>query len=329
MSLAQSYYSALTDTEFLNWSAFTKSFGLRPSFIDGYKQLTPKDFYISCCLNKFAVEDISTPIPIPPLTPTLSDFYITAPTSVDLFITYSGGSSDPEIAILFKMSDVHPLSIRSRNSVPHTNIWREDYAPNLPINVYDYWNFRYNQPALSLGKRIFVEAIQIHKPSGIVISRLFKSFAALNTPQSYTFGTTSILPNLHLGVFQQALKYSTPSRGWVNSITWYFDNPVDSYRLGLYNDLGNSPFSLIAQTDLFTPSAGSGWYVVPLISPSYQFSGNQLWLAIASSGPMRTRRQSGSTNFNLSSTSGSTLLANWPGGVSSLSGQSGYATGSY
>lgn len=91
-------------------------------------------------------------------------------------------------------------------------------------------------------------------------------------------GETSILTNAYSGIGNQlvAQQVTLSQSATIQSLSYYVSTAGGQLRLGIYNNNGSNPGTLVAETAAFTPSVG--WNTQPVITPTLLPAG-AYWLA--------------------------------------------------
>ncbi len=93
-----------------------------------------------------------------------------------------------------------------------------------------------------------------------------------------TIGETSILTNSYSGIGNQlvAQQVTLSQSATIQSLSYYVSTASGQLRLGIYNNNGSNPGTLVAETSAFTPV--TGWNTQPVITPTLLPAGTY-WLA--------------------------------------------------
>ncbi|MCC6569923.1 MAG: VCBS repeat-containing protein, partial [Anaerolineales bacterium] len=100
-----------------------------------------------------------------------------------------------------------------------------------------------------------------------------------NTPiPPITIGETSILTSAYSGIGNQlvAQQVTLSQSATIQSLSYYVSTASGQLRLGIYNNNGSNPGTLVAETVVFTPAFG--WNTQPVITPTLLPAGTY-WLA--------------------------------------------------
>ena len=99
-----------------------------------------------------------------------------------------------------------------------------------------------------------------------------------STPAVIQIGETGILTNSYSGIGNQlvAQQVTLSQSATIQSLSYYVSTAGGQLRLGIYNNNGSNPGTLVAETAAFTPV--TGWNTQPVITPTLLPAGTY-WLA--------------------------------------------------
>jgi len=105
------------------------------------------------------------------------------------------------------------------------------------------------------------------------------NFTASAGSTTKTIGTTTVLPNVTKDARRQAMPYTMPEAGRLQSISMYHEVGSGQMILGVYADSSGKPGSRLGVTSSTTVSGTQGWQRVNLQSPVSVSAGQKIWLA--------------------------------------------------
>ena len=99
-----------------------------------------------------------------------------------------------------------------------------------------------------------------------------------STPATIQVGETSVLTSAYSGIGNQliAQQVTLSQSATIQSLSYYVSTASGQLRLGIYNNNGSNPGTLVAETSAFTPV--TGWNTQPVITPTLLPAGTY-WLA--------------------------------------------------
>lgn len=174
-------WNALSDADYIAWVEFSKKFP-RPTFIDGYRAVDPRAFFIGCWVNQFYADQITPPQPIYPKPRFLERVTLDIQEFDQMFFDNFGGTIDGDYQTIYFASDRQPLSVRSINTPPlfffHTNT----YLPEFPRNYRTAYITKFGGETPTASERVFFKVKVIHALSGVCVGEAWNQSTGFSPP---------------------------------------------------------------------------------------------------------------------------------------------------
>lgn len=327
--LASAAWSTLSDSDFIAWRNFTEQFGKVSSFIDGHKSLDPRDFYIACSMNRQYCGLDEFPQPVEPGNPGFTHLSVDISSSSNIDLQVHGGSYSEDYYTIFKSCPPRPLTTRSINTVYQSIFHTSFYNPDTSNEVYTEFYDRFSVGAPDDTQRGFFSCNIIHGASGVQVGWNWTSSIGVTLSNYYYLGDQNIYGNVATATLQAAVRVLASQSSFMQSISWYLDNPTGSYRFALYSDASGVPDAKLCESNVFSPGSGIFWRTEN-VTPAFNIiNGNYYWIAIGSSGQSRNRYGSAGNPVSFGSSSGTTFPSNWSQSATAALQVSAYATALY
>lgn len=310
MTNANAAWSALSDTEKLNYASFSSNYPVN-SFHDGYHKLDPRSFFVANYINQVFAGLTPDPQISNPPSFDFSDLDIDIPDCDNINFKTNGGSSGSTFRTIYYAYQPVNLNILSFNTLPQYAFANGNYVANSNVNLKTDYQTRWPGTYPAEDERLFGSVRIIHAASGICVGNSWNK-ATGTANYTYTeYGNSGSLSSTIGSAAQKASAISIPSAGYVTEITFDMAIIAQNIRFALYDDDGGKPGNLLAQTAIVAQAGGSEENTIPFTTPYYISSSGTYWVAAAASINASLYNQISGGNGSIAFTSGLTFQNPW------------------
>lgn len=281
MAAANGAWQSLSDSDYEIWSSFTQTF-LKSSFGSGYKNRDPRDFYISCFINRKVAGLSGSPSPVMPQPSGFLSLSISIPAVNSIMFNLSGGSSSADFRTVYYGNVSSNLAVRSFNTLPMYRLNASNYTTGSDINLSASYLSRLSISFPSAINRVFGMVRIIHSLSGIEVGSGRNTALFTSAPEPFQYGPTFTGGSNGVSDSKRGLYFAPTGNGQIETFNIFTIVGSSMVRFALYSGDDTGPDSLIFQTSSI-PAAGSNAWTSHTLPTPYEFSaGDTFWLCYSS-----------------------------------------------
>lgn len=282
-------WNALSDSDYIAWVAFSKRFP-KPTFIDGYRPVDPRAFFIGCWMNQFYIDEATNPQPIYPKPRFLERVTLSIVAGNQMFFDNFGGTIDGDYHVIYFASARQPLTVRSINTPPLFVFKTHRYLPEFPRNWFNEYITKFGGVQPTEFERVFFKVKVIHEPSGVCVGEAWNQSIGFGGGGPYNLGNENVRANAFSANNAQTIPVTTASAGNIAGVSIYIDTSAGNILVGLYADSGGSPGARLATSVITATPAAGVFTLVNFTTPFAAAASTAYWIAfVGQSGAMFRR----------------------------------------
>jgi hypothetical protein len=297
---------ALNDFDYTEWVAFSRNF-TKSDFNQGKRKWTPKGLFIACHQYRQQLGLTGNPSPVMPGNVGFTHLEVSRTTANDYLFTTYGGASNSDYGTLYYTSHPRSQAVRSINTTQQIWFCQNDYIANVAVDKRGTFDVGFPGEWPTTPSRFWASVRVIHKESGVCVGHAWDDMTWPLLLPNGLYGISEIFSTAY-GTNLQTFQRIVPSNsGYFLSVSVYISFGTGLVDLGIYNEVGGVPATLLVSSGLVATPSVPSWVSFTFASELPFLSNVPYYIAMASSGPLTFRRNDVGAESFVSTVANNTL----------------------